>query len=126
MTGFGSGIMLTASVNVVQSSVSDADQGALSGVSRSVSNLGSSMGSALAGAVLVSALISGVTDKTNESTVLIPLPRRRKIAVALERDVSAVSDEQVERRHFRKNRRTWWTRSCGSTPRREIEPLDGR
>jgi MFS family permease len=92
--GFGLGIMLTASVNVVQSSVPDADQGAISGVSRSVSNLGSSLGTALAGAVLVSALISGVTDLTEESTVLAPSDKDR-IAAALEEDVSAISDDQV-------------------------------
>jgi MFS family permease len=94
LMGFGSGIMITASVNVVQSSVPDADQGPLSGVSRSVSNLGSSLGSALAGAVLLSSLISGVTDLTNESTVL-DSAQKEQIAAALEGDVSAVSDDQV-------------------------------
>ena len=59
--------MFTASVNVVQSSVPESDQGALSGLSRSVSNLGSSLGTAVAGAVLISALVSGITDLTNES-----------------------------------------------------------
>ena len=39
--------MLTSSVNVVQSSFSEADQGEISGLSRSVSNLGSSLGTAL-------------------------------------------------------------------------------
>jgi nitrate/nitrite transporter NarK len=45
--------MLTSSVNVVQSSFPDADQGDISGLSRSVSNLGSSFGTALVGSVLV-------------------------------------------------------------------------
>jgi MFS family permease len=53
--GFGVGIMLTASVNVVQSSFPESEQGDISGVSRSVSNLGSSIGVALAGSVLVGA-----------------------------------------------------------------------
>jgi MFS family permease len=94
LMGFGSGLMLTASVNVVQSSVPDADQGALSGISRSVSNLGSSMGTALAGAVLLASLISGITDLTNESNVL-DQPQKQKIETALQGDVSAVSDDQV-------------------------------
>jgi MFS family permease len=94
LIGFGAGIMLTASVNVVQSSVPESDQGALSGLSRSVSNLGSSMGTAIAGAVLVSALISGITSLTEASTVLVPEDKER-VAVALEGDVSAVSDAQV-------------------------------
>lgn len=45
--------MLTSSVNVVQSSFPDQDQGEISGLSRSVSNLGSSLGTALVGSVLV-------------------------------------------------------------------------
>jgi hypothetical protein len=42
--GPGTGVMLTSSVNVVQSSFPDRDQGDISGQSRSVSNLGSSLG----------------------------------------------------------------------------------
>jgi len=53
--GLGIGVMLTASVNVVQSSFPESDQGDISGVSRSVSNLGSSLGVAFAGSVLVGA-----------------------------------------------------------------------
>jgi MFS family permease len=55
--GAGVGVMLTSSVNVVQSSFSDADQGEISGLSRSVSNLGSSLGTALVGSVLVAATL---------------------------------------------------------------------
>jgi MFS family permease len=51
--GAGVGIMLTSSVNVVQSSFPDSDQGDISGLSRSISNLGSSLGTALVGSVLV-------------------------------------------------------------------------
>jgi MFS family permease len=53
LSGVGSGVMLTSSVNVVQSSFPDSDQGDISGLSRSVSNLGSSIGTALVGSVLV-------------------------------------------------------------------------
>lgn len=53
LMGFGLGTMLTSSVNIVQSSFPDSDQGEISGLSRSVSNLGSSLGTALAGSVLV-------------------------------------------------------------------------
>ncbi|HEY3953255.1 MAG TPA: MFS transporter [Streptosporangiaceae bacterium] len=51
--GVGVGVMLTSSVNVVQSSFPDSDQGDISGLSRSVSNLGSSLGTAVVGSVLV-------------------------------------------------------------------------
>jgi MFS family permease len=67
LSGVGSGIMLTSSVNVVQSSFADSDQGDISGLSRSVSNLGSSVGTALVGSVLVA----------------VKLPAGRPFAVAL-------------------------------------------
>jgi MFS family permease len=57
--GVGVGSMLTSSVNVVQSSFPEKDQGEISGLSRSVSNLGSSLGTAIAGSVLVSTLVTG-------------------------------------------------------------------
>jgi MFS family permease len=65
--GTGVGTMLTSSVNVVQSSFPDKDQGEISGLSRSVSNLGSSFGTALVGSVLVA----------------VKLPEGRPFAVAL-------------------------------------------
>ena len=65
--GAGVGDMLTASVNVVQSSFPDKDQGEISGLSRSVSNLGSSLGTALVGSILVA----------------VKLPEGRPFAVAL-------------------------------------------
>jgi MFS family permease len=55
--GLGIGAMLTSSVNVVQSSFPEKDQGEISGLSRSASNLGSSLGTAIAGSVLVSTLV---------------------------------------------------------------------
>jgi MFS family permease len=59
LMGFGVGVMLTASVNVVQSAWPETVQGDISGVSRSASNLGSSLGVALAGSVLVAASTRG-------------------------------------------------------------------
>jgi MFS family permease len=59
LIGVGLGVMLTPSVNVVQSSFPERLQGEISGLSRSVSNLGSSFGTAIAGTILVSDLASG-------------------------------------------------------------------
>ena len=59
LVGLGVGVMLTSSVNVVQSSFPEQDQGEISGLSRSVSNLGSSLGVAIAGTVIVSDLVNG-------------------------------------------------------------------
>ena len=59
LIGLGVGVMLTPSVNVVQSAFPEGQQGEISGLSRSVSNLGSSLGTAIAGTILVSDLASG-------------------------------------------------------------------
>jgi MFS family permease len=56
LIGLGLGVMLTPSVNVVQSSFPDHLQGEISGLSRSVSNLGSSLGTAIAGTILVAGI----------------------------------------------------------------------
>ncbi len=59
LIGVGVGVMLTPSVNIVQSSFPEERQGEISGVSRSVSNLGSCLGTAIGGTILV----SGLTDR---------------------------------------------------------------
>jgi MFS family permease len=58
LIGTGLGLMLTPSVNVVQSAFPERLQGEISGLSRSVSNLGSTLGVAIGGTILV----SGLTD----------------------------------------------------------------
>jgi Na+/melibiose symporter-like transporter len=91
LIGLGVGVMLTSSVNVVQSSFGDADQGDISGLSRSVSNLGSSLGTALVGSVLVAAglpfavsatMLLVVTLLGLGLSVLIPRPRTQAEAGA--------------------------------------------
>ena len=59
LIGLGLGVMLTPSVNVVQSSFPEQLQGEISGLSRSVSNLGSTFGTAIAGTILVSVVATG-------------------------------------------------------------------
>ncbi len=54
--GLGVGLMLTPSVNLVQSAFGEGQQGEISGLSRSVSNLGSSLGTAVAGTILVAGI----------------------------------------------------------------------
>ena len=56
LIGLGVGTMLTPSVNVVQSSFTEDQQGEISGLSRCISNLGSSLGTAVAGTILISTL----------------------------------------------------------------------
>ena len=51
--GLGIGLMLTPSVNIVQSAFPEEQQGEISGLSRSVSNLGSSFGTAIVSTLLV-------------------------------------------------------------------------
>jgi predicted MFS family arabinose efflux permease len=62
LIGLGLGVMLTPSVNLVQSSFDEDLQGEISGLSRSVSNLGSSFGAAIAGTIIVSDLGGGNTS----------------------------------------------------------------
>jgi MFS family permease len=59
LMGTGVGIMLTPSVNIVQSAFPEERQGEISGLSRSISNLGSSLGTAIAGTILVADLGNG-------------------------------------------------------------------
>jgi MFS family permease len=73
LIGLGLGVMLTPSVNVVQSSFPERLQGEISGLSRSVSNLGSSFGTAIAGTILVSDLASGNTSYAVAMVVLAAL-----------------------------------------------------
>jgi MFS family permease len=73
LIGIGLGVMLTPSVNVVQSSFPEQQQGEISGLSRSVSNLGSSFGTAIAGTILVSDLASGNTSYVLAMIVLAGL-----------------------------------------------------
>lgn len=67
--GFGCGTMLTPSVNVVQSSFPERQQGEISGLSRAVSNLGSTFGTAIAGTVLVAEILEG--DKNYALSMIV-------------------------------------------------------
>jgi MFS family permease len=69
LIGLGLGVMLTPSVNVVQSSFPEELQGEISGLSRSVSNLGSSLGTAIAGTILV----AGVAGNRSYAIAMIAL-----------------------------------------------------
>ncbi len=71
LMGIGVGAMLTSSVNVVQSSFPEEDQGDISGLSRSVSNLGSSLGTSLAGSALVAASFPGGRPFILSTTILV-------------------------------------------------------
>jgi MFS family permease len=64
--GLGIGLMLTPSVNIVQSAFPESQQSEISGLSRSISNLGSSLGTAIAGTVLV----AGITATPERSYAL--------------------------------------------------------
>jgi len=66
--GLGLGVMLTPSVNVVQSAFPEAQQGEISGLSRCISNLGSTLGTGIAGTILVSSL-----DKSSYAAAMIVL-----------------------------------------------------
>src|SRR5436190_250372 len=83
LIGIGLGVMLTPSVNLVQSAFPEALQGEISGLSRSVSNLGSSFGTAIAGTILVSDLASGNGTYVAAMVVLAGLALIGLVAAAL-------------------------------------------
>ncbi len=90
--GAGVGVMLTSSVNVVQSSFRDADQGDISGLSRSVSNLGSSLGTALVGSILVAArLPAGQPFAVGLATMAVITLAGLAIAILIPRQAAAAS-----------------------------------
>jgi MFS family permease len=93
LIGTGVGLMLTPSVNVVQSAFPEELQGQISGLSRSVSNLGSSFGTAIAGTIVVAGF--AVPGRAYAAAILVmafigligfaaawPLPRTRPAAPA--------------------------------------------
>jgi MFS family permease len=97
LIGLGLGVMLTPSVNVVQSSFPDAMQGEISGLSRSISNLGSSFGTAIAGTILVSDLASGNTTYVIAMVVLAALAVIGLAAAILLPGTSAGTESPAER-----------------------------
>lgn len=68
--GLGIGLMLTPSVNVVQSAFPEEQQGEISGLSRSISNLGSSFGTAIVGTLLALS-VTGPAD--GYALAMVPL-----------------------------------------------------
>jgi MFS family permease len=101
LIGLGLGVMLTPSVNVVQSSFPEQLQGEISGLSRSVSNLGSSFGTAIAGTILVSDLASGNQSYSLAMVVLagvglIGLGAAMLLPSKLERQEAELSDLSLE------------------------------
>ena len=94
--GLGVGVMLTPSVNVVQSSFPEDKQGEISGLSRSVSNLGSSLGTAIAGTILVSDLGSGNRSYVIAMAVLAAFALVGLAAALLLPSDSAQHDSPVE------------------------------
>ena len=91
LIGLGVGVMLTPSVNIVQSAFPEELQGEISGLSRSVSNLGSSLGAAVAGTILVSSIgdssyaaammvLAGIGIVGLIATILLPAGRAAQVA----------------------------------------------
>lgn len=98
LVGAGIGVMLTSSVNVVQSAFPEEDQGDISGVSRSVSNLGSSLGVALAGSVLAGASQAGNGSFALSLLIMIVIAVIGFVAALLiPRDPSVTADRRAQR-----------------------------
>jgi MFS family permease len=101
LIGLGLGVMLTPSVNLVQSSFPEQQQGEISGLSRSVSNLGSSFGTAIAGTILVSDLASGNTTYVIAMVVLavlalVGLAAATRLPAQAEQDRKSMKPAEVQ------------------------------
>jgi MFS family permease len=92
--GLGVGVMLTPSVNVVQSAFPEQQQGEISGLSRCVSNLGSCLGTAVAGTILVSglttpehsyalAMIALIVFGAIGAVIALGIPRQNRVTAQL-------------------------------------------
>ena len=90
--GLGVGVMLTPSVNVVQSVFPEDLQGEISGLSRCISNLGSSLGTAVAGTILVAGL-----DKGSYAAAMIALAVIGFVGLGATMLVPAQRSHRVER-----------------------------
>ena len=102
LIGLGLGVMLTPSVNLVQSSFPEDLQAEISGLSRSVSNLGSSFGTAIAGTILVSDLASGNTSYVLAMVALAVLALiGLAAAIRLPRSATPPTTVERPRRHTR-------------------------
>jgi MFS family permease len=100
LIGLGLGLMLTPSVNIVQSSFAEAQQGEISGLSRSVSNLGSCLGTAIAGTILVAGITSKLKYESQPGNVRLHkgeagLPRSSVVNVT---QMAAVDKMRIEGR----------------------------
>jgi EmrB/QacA subfamily drug resistance transporter len=93
--GTGIGLVMTTSLDLVQSSVPVNKQSEISGVSRAVFNLGSSLGTAVAGAVLIAVLIAGLTGLVSRNTV-ISARQKEKVKNAVRTSAVTMSDKQIE------------------------------
>jgi EmrB/QacA subfamily drug resistance transporter len=95
LLGVGMGLIVSQLGNVVQSAVGEDDRGEAGGLQYTSQQVGASLGTALIGAIVISGLVaafsSNVTDNPKISTAV-----KQQVGVALERDVSFVSADQVQ------------------------------
>jgi MFS family permease len=98
LIGLGLGVMLTPSVNLVQSAFPEKKQGEISGLSRSISNLGSSFGTAIAGTILVSNLVSG-NGTYVAAMIVLAVVALAGFAIAIRLPTNAAQTAESDVRH---------------------------
>jgi MFS family permease len=93
--GIGSGLIASQILNLILSSVDEADTSATAGLNSTFEQLGNSVGVALVGAVMLSTLLVGLQRNiTNDSE--IPANLKADIVTGLENQVQLVSDTQLQ------------------------------
>lgn len=92
--GIGSGLIASQILNLILSSVDEADTTATAGLNATFEQLGNSIGVALVGAVMLSTLLAGLQQQVTDSPN-IPAASKPAIIESLASRVQLVSDTQV-------------------------------
>lgn len=94
--GVGMGLLASQLGNVVQSSVSERDRGAVGGLQFTAGNVGSAFGTAFVGAVLIGALTTAFVNNVASDPAIAPFLEDEAVQVQLHAGVPFVSSGEVE------------------------------
>lgn len=92
--GIGSGLIASQILNLVLSSVGEADTSATAGLNATFEQLGNAIGVALVGTIMLATLLSGLQQRVMDFPD-IPVASRPAIAESLQTRVQLVSDTQL-------------------------------
>jgi len=92
--GIGTGLIASQILNLILSSVDEADTAATAGINATFEQLGNAIGVALVGAIMLSTLLGGLQQRVADSP-RIPEAAKPAIVASLQERVQLVSDTQL-------------------------------